>query len=77
MMWTFIGGLFAGAIMGVVVIAAISAKDPVEDELFIKANRIRKLAVDTEIDANATDDPLKKAEAEGMWEAVRILYGNI
>ena len=43
-MWSFIGGLFSGAILGFVVIAVMSAKDPCDDDLFEKVNRIRKAA---------------------------------
>ena len=72
-MWSFIGGLFTGAILGMVVIALMAAKNP-KDDIFETVNRIRKAAKDAEEKAKATDDPLKQAEAEGMWNAVLMFY---
>lgn len=72
-MWSFIGGLFTGAILGMVVIALMAAKN-LKDDIFETVNRIRKAAKDAEEKAKATDDPLKQAEAEGMWNAVLMFY---
>ena len=73
-MWSFIGGLFTGAILGVVILAIMAAKDPCDDDIFETVNRIRKAAKETEEKAKATDDPLMQAEAEGMWNAVLMFY---
>ena len=73
-MWSFIGGLFTGAILGMVVIALMAAKNPHEDDIFETVNKIRKAAKETEEKAKATDDPLMQAEADGMWNAVLMFY---
>lgn len=72
----FFLGLGVGGLLGFMIMALCVVRKSDEEEIYTKINHIRKIAVDTEKKANATDDPLKKATAEGMWEAVRILYGD-
>lgn len=75
-MGLFIFGACLGALLGVMAMALCAAKRITNDRYVDYIGRVRKLAAKTEREAKATDDAMKKAKAEGLWEAVRVFYGD-
>ena len=75
-MSNFLLGCALGAILGVLMVALCAAQKVTDNDYIARIDRVRKLAKDTDNKAKATDDPMTKAQAEGMWEVVKVLYGE-
>lgn len=67
-------GLAIGVVATFIIVAAISANDPVDDAIIEGLDRIRRKAVDEERAARNEDDPVKMAKAEGLWDALAEFY---
>jgi hypothetical protein len=76
MMGNFLLGTLLGSVIGVLVMALCAAQKMTESDYIARIDRVRKLATDTGAKAKKTDDAMGKAKAEGMWEAVKVLYGD-
>ena len=75
-MGNFLLGAFLGCVIGVMMMALCAAQRLTEDDYVARIDRVRKLATDTEKKAKSVDDAMGQAKADGMWEAVKVLYGD-
>lgn len=75
-MSNFLLGCALGAIFGILMAALCAAQKMCDNDLIARIDKVRKSATDASHKANASDDAIDLARADGMWEAVKILYGE-
>lgn len=75
-MSSFFLGCALGAILGVLMAALCAAQKLTDNDYIARVDKVRKKAVEAEKIARALDDATKQAQVEGMWEAIKILYGE-
>lgn len=71
-MWMFVLGLGTGTIAGMMLIALVSAKDPMEEA--DRVARMRRKALQLETEDKELPDYRKKCQAEGVWMAIEEYY---
>lgn len=75
-MGSFFIGLGVGGVIAFILAVQVIARGKNEPYEYLgrKRDEIRRLAAEQESNAKAIDDALGQAKADGLWEAVRMLY---
>ena len=76
-MGNFLLGTLLGSVIGIMVMALCAAQKLTEDDYVARIDRVRKMATETGTKAKKTDDAMGQAKADGMWEAIKVLYGEV